>query len=75
MATLQECLRELPAGMQVIDLVPPGCGIVRTIGELLERSHRIEEGFEVLDEKYDYGKKTRKVIGVIAGFTIYRQKV
>lgn len=45
------------------------------IGELLERSHRIEEGFEVRDEKYDYGKKTRKVIGVIAGFTIYRQKI
>jgi hypothetical protein len=75
MATLQDCLKELPADMQMIDLPAPVSGVVRTVSELLERNQRIEEGFEVRDEKYDSGKKTRKVIGVIGGLTIYRQNI
>lgn len=75
MATLQDCLRELPGDMPMIDLPAPGNCVVRTVAELLERNQRIEDGYEVRDEKYAYGKKTRKVIGVIGGFTIYRQYV
>ena len=75
MATLQDCLKQLPTDMQMIDLPAPGTCVVRTVGELLERNQRIEEGFEVRDEKYDYGKKSRKVIGVIGGLTIYRQNI
>lgn len=75
MATLQDCLRELPADMRMIDIPAPGAHVVRTVGELLERNQRIEEGFEVREEKYGYGKKSRKVIGVIGGLTIYRQDI
>lgn len=75
MTTLQDCLKQLPADMQMIDLPAPGSCVVRTVGELLELNRRIEEGYEVRDEKYGYGKKTRKVIGAIGGLTIYRQYV
>lgn len=75
MATLQDCLKSLPGDMQMIDLPAPGACVVRTVNELLARNQRIEEGYEVRDEKYAYGKKTRKVIGAIGGLTIYRQYV
>lgn len=32
-----------------------------------------EDNYEIRDEKYWYGTKTRKVIGVVGGMTIYRQ--
>lgn len=75
MATLQDCLKQLPADMQMIDLPAPGTTVIRSVAELLERNPRIEDGFEIRDEKYDYGKKSRKVVGLIGGLTIYRQNI
>jgi hypothetical protein len=75
MATLQDCLKQLPTDMQMIDLPAPGTCVVRTVGELLERYQRIEEGYEIREEKYNYGKSTQKAVGVIGGPAIFRQKV
>ncbi|EPG8944080.1 hypothetical protein L4Z64_001487 [Pseudomonas aeruginosa] len=56
----------------MIDLPAPG-RVVLTVGELLAKYSRIEVGYEVREEKFNYGKNTRKAVGVIGGPTIFRQ--
>ncbi|HCF3018593.1 TPA: hypothetical protein NIB55_005863 [Pseudomonas aeruginosa] len=74
MATLQECLQQLPGDMLMIDLPAPG-HVVLTVAELLEKHQRVEHGYEIRDQKYNYGKNTLKVVGVVKGPAIFRQKV
>lgn len=70
---MQECLAQLPGNMMMIDLPAPG-HVVLTVAELLAKYPRIENGYELRDEKYEYGRKTRKAVGLIGGSTIFRQK-
>lgn len=73
MATMQECLEKLPGDMRMIALPEPG-HVVMTVAELLEKYKRPEHGFELRDEPYQYGQKTRKVVGIVGGPAIFRQK-
>jgi hypothetical protein len=74
MATLQECLNQLPDDMQMIDLTRTGRDRY-SIAECKAYHTKIENGFEVRDEKYDFGRKLRKAIGIIGGQTFFRQDI
>ncbi|WP_326430438.1 hypothetical protein VQ574_21065 (plasmid) [Stutzerimonas frequens] len=50
MATLQECLQQLPGDMRMIDLPEPG-HVVLTVTELLAKHQRIEHKYETRDQK------------------------
>lgn len=73
MATLQECLAKLPSDMLMRDLPAPG-RVTATVAELLVKYHRVEDGYEIRDEKFDYGQTLRKAVGVIGGPAIFREK-
>lgn len=72
MATLLECLKSLPPEMLLRDLAATR-DPVASVAEHIARLPHDEEGYEVREEPYNYGKSRRKVVGVVGGLTIYRQ--
>ncbi|KWD78358.1 hypothetical protein [Burkholderia ubonensis] len=72
MATLLECLRELPA-----DLVIRGLAAVRdevaTVAAHIERVHRDEDGYEIREESRNYGRNELVAVGLIGGPAMYRE--
>ncbi|CAI10402.1 hypothetical protein p1B209 (plasmid) [Aromatoleum aromaticum EbN1] len=72
MATLLECLKSLPPDMVMRDLSAVR-NEVALVSEHIARLGRDEEGYEVREERRNYGKDKFKVIGLIGGWTIYRQ--
>lgn len=69
---LRECLESLPLDMVMIDLAEISSRNRKTVVRLLE-TVRDEPGMEVRQEKYNYGRETRAVIGLIGGLTIFRE--
>lgn len=72
MATLLECLKPLPPDMVMRDLSAVR-NEVALVSEHIARLGRDEEGYEVREERRNYGKDKFKVIGLIGGLTVYRQ--
>ncbi|KVC79518.1 hypothetical protein BGV71_11410 [Burkholderia ubonensis] len=72
MATLLECLRELPA-----DLVMRYLAAVRdevaTVAAHIERVHRDEDGYEIRKESRNYGRNELVAVGLIGGPAMYRE--
>lgn len=72
MATLPECLRELPADLVMCDLAAVRDEIAM-VAEHIERLHRDEEGYEVRKESRNYGRNELTAIGLIVGPAMYRE--
>lgn len=72
MATLIECLNTLPPEMVLRDLSAVRDPVASAADHIARLSHD-EEGYEVREEPYNYGKGRRKVIRVVGGLTVYRQ--
>lgn len=72
MATLLECLKSLPPDMVMRDLAAVR-NEVAPVSEHIARLGRDEGGYEVRDERRNYGKDAFKAIGIVGGLTIYRQ--
>ncbi|KVH78744.1 hypothetical protein WJ41_35125 [Burkholderia ubonensis] len=72
MATLLECLRALPQAMVIRDLAS-----VRdqdaTVAEHIAKLLRDEDGYEVRQEKRNYGRMTNIAVGLVGGPTVYRE--
>ncbi|WP_081077333.1 hypothetical protein [Burkholderia pseudomultivorans] len=72
MATLLECLRELPADLVMRDLAAVR-DEVATVAAHIERIHRDEDGYEVRKEPRNYGRNELLAIGLIRGPAMYRE--
>ncbi|PRG18098.1 hypothetical protein [Burkholderia multivorans] len=72
MATLLECLRELPADLVMRDLAAVRDEIA-TVAAHIERIHRDEDGYEVRKESRNYGRNELRAIGLIGGPAVYRE--
>lgn len=72
MATLLECLRELPAEMVMRDLAA-----VRdqdaTVAEHIAKVPYDQDGYEVRHEPRNYGRSTTLAVGLIGGPAVYRE--
>ncbi|MDF0506628.1 hypothetical protein POK33_38400 [Burkholderia cenocepacia] len=72
MATLLECLRELPA-----KLVMRGPAAVRdeivTMATYIERLRRDEDGYEIRMESRNYERNELVAVGPIGGPAVYRE--
>ncbi|KVT75801.1 hypothetical protein WT25_02640 [Burkholderia territorii] len=72
MATLLECLRELPADLVMRDLAAVRDEVV-TVATHIERLHRDEGGYEIRKEPRNYGRNELMAIGLIGGPAVYRE--
>ncbi|WP_275526837.1 hypothetical protein [Burkholderia cenocepacia] len=72
MATLLECLRELPADLMMRDLTAVRDEIATVVAHI-ERVHRDEDGYEVRKESRNYGRNELVAVGLIGGPAIYRE--
>ncbi|WP_420213390.1 hypothetical protein ACN8ZM_39925 (plasmid) [Burkholderia aenigmatica] len=72
MATLLECLRELPAELVMRDLAA-----VRdqeaTVAEHIAKVPYDQDGYEVRREPRNYGRSTTLAVGLIRGPAVYRE--
>ncbi|PRH40011.1 hypothetical protein C6T65_23260 [Burkholderia vietnamiensis] len=72
MATLLECLRELPA-----DLVMRDLAAVRdqdaTVAQHIARVPYDQDGYEVRREPRNYGRSATIAVGLIGGPAVYRE--
>ncbi|HDR9174479.1 TPA: hypothetical protein QDB23_001692 [Burkholderia vietnamiensis] len=72
MATLLECLRELPAELVMRDLAA-----VRdqdaTVAEHIAKVPYDQDGYEVRRERRNYGRSTTLAVGLIGGPAMYRE--
>ncbi|AOJ64670.1 MULTISPECIES: hypothetical protein [Burkholderia] len=72
MATLLECLRELPADLVMRDLAAVR-DEVATVAAHIERVHRDEDGYEIRKESRNYGRNELVAVGLIDGSAMYRE--
>ncbi|KVZ90473.1 hypothetical protein WL22_23725 [Burkholderia ubonensis] len=72
MATLLECLRELPANLVMRDLAAVRDEVV-TVVTHIERLHRDEDGYEIRMESRNYGRNELVAVGLIGGPAVYRE--
>ncbi|KVT98543.1 hypothetical protein WK60_00370 [Burkholderia ubonensis] len=72
MATLLECLRELPADLVMRDLAAVR-DEVATVAAHIERVHRDEDGYEIRKESRNYGRNELLAVGLIGGPAMYRE--
>lgn len=72
MATLLECLKSLPPDMVMRDLAAVR-NEVAPVSEHIARLGRDEDGYEVREQRWNYGKETRKVVRRVGGLTLFRQ--
>ncbi|TPQ46718.1 hypothetical protein C2U71_07180 [Burkholderia ubonensis] len=72
MATLLECLRELPADLVMRDLAALR-DEVATVAAHIERVHRDEDGYEIRKESRNYGRNELVAVGLISGPAMYRE--
>ncbi|KWI32015.1 hypothetical protein WT71_10390 [Burkholderia stagnalis] len=72
MATLLECLHELPVDLAMRDLAAVR-DEVATVATHIERLHRDENGYEIRTESRNYGRKELVAVGLIGGPTMYRE--
>lgn len=72
MATLLECLRELPANLVMRDLAAVRDEVV-TVATHIERLHRDEDGYEIRMESRNCGRNELVVVGLIGGPAVYRE--
>ncbi|KVP43520.1 hypothetical protein [Burkholderia ubonensis] len=72
MATLLECLRELPADLVMRDLAAVR-DEVATVAAHIERVHRDEDGYEIREESRNYGRNELVAVGLIGGPAMYRE--
>lgn len=74
---LNECLKTLPSEMLLIDLVEiDRSKKIKKVSEILtdlSEQHANEDGFEVRDYTINYGRVTKKSIGIISGPSLYNQ--
>ncbi|MDY7806148.1 hypothetical protein [Burkholderia stagnalis] len=71
-ATLLECLHELPVDLAMRDLAAVR-DEVATVATHIERLHRDENGYEIRTESRNYGRKELVAVGLIGGPTMYRE--
>ena len=70
--TNHECLRQL-GDLPMFSLASPRTWRdVRTASEWAQEGSP-EEGYEIREERYDYGRRSRTVVGLVGGPTIYRE--
>ncbi|KVO25110.1 hypothetical protein [Burkholderia ubonensis] len=72
MATLLECLRELPADLVMRDLAAVR-DEVATVSAHIERVHRDEDGYEIRKESRNYGRNELVAVGLIGEPAMYRE--
>ncbi|KVU25134.1 hypothetical protein WK65_14270 [Burkholderia ubonensis] len=72
MATLLECLRELPADLVMRDLAAVRDEVV-AVATHIERLHRDEDGYEIRMESRNYGRNELVAVGLIGGPAVYRE--
>lgn len=72
MATLLECLRELPADFVMRDLSAVRDEIA-TVGEHIARLPFDQDGYEVREEPRNYGQSTTIAVGLIKGPAVFRE--
>ncbi|HEM7851442.1 hypothetical protein [Burkholderia multivorans] len=72
MATLIECLREVPADLVMRDLAAVR-DEVATAAAHIGRLHCDEDGYEVRKESVNYGRNELVAIGLIGGPAVYRE--
>ncbi|KVU09317.1 hypothetical protein WK62_05995 [Burkholderia ubonensis] len=72
MATLLECLRELPADLVMRDLAAVR-DEVAPVEAHIERIHRDQEGYETRMELRNYGRNELTAVGLIGGPAMYRE--
>jgi len=72
LATLLECLKSLPQNLVMRDASAIR-NEVATVSEHIARLGHDEDGYEVREERRNYGKDVFKVVGKVDGLTVYRQ--
>ncbi|WP_321945028.1 hypothetical protein [Burkholderia cenocepacia] len=72
MATLIECLRELPSDLVMRDLAAVR-DEVATVAEHLQRVRHDEDGYELRKQSGNYGRNELRVIGLIRGPAMFRE--
>ncbi|WP_410199278.1 hypothetical protein [Burkholderia cenocepacia] len=72
MATLIECLRELPSDLVMRDLAAVR-DEVATVAEHLQRVRHDEDGYELRKQSDNYGRNELRVIGLIRGPAMFRE--
>ncbi|RQQ88759.1 hypothetical protein DF134_19395 [Burkholderia stagnalis] len=72
MATLLECLRELPMDLVMRDLAAIR-DEVATVATHIERLPRDEDGYEIRAESRNYGRNELVAVGLIGGPAMYRE--
>jgi hypothetical protein len=72
MATLLECLHQLPANLVMRDLAA-----VRdqnaTVAEHIAKVPHDQDGYEVRRETRNFGRSTALAVGLIGGAAVYRE--
>ncbi len=72
MATLYECLRDLPADLMMRDLSAVR-DEVATVAEHLQRVRHDEDGYELRNQPCNYGRNELRVVGLIHGPAVFRE--
>lgn len=72
MASLLECLNSLPSDLPMRDLAAVR-DATATVAQHIARLHLDEDGYEVREERRNYGRRVIRSIGIIGGPALFRE--